>query len=298
MFDRNIPPSPWGSEDQIGAANRLTEESILSAIALARVGRVFDLSQSVSRSSPRHSVMLSPYFICLNHFPWASEKYEHDVNGARNGLGWAQERVEMDMHTGTHVDALGHATIGGVAYNNFPALDVYGNWGLMKLGIENVPPLITRGVLIDMPGFLGREMQSGEVITVENLQAALKWEEAEVQAGDIVLIRTGWAKYYEDEATFMSSCPGIGLDGARWLADLGVVAVGADQPAVEVWPAEDPENSFPVHQELLVKSGVLLIEQANLEELASERIYTFLTICLTPKFVGATGSPVRLIAVS
>jgi kynurenine formamidase len=295
-----IPASPWGPDDQIGAANRLTQDLISQALRLAKDGRVFDLSFPVSMQAPTHPVYLTPYFICLNHQPWASEKYERENSGATNGIGWAQERIELDMHTGTHVDALGHATISGRAFNQLPALDVYGNWGLLKLGIENLPPMLTRGILADVPGYRGRDLRPGEAISADELQAVLRAQQVEVRPGDIVMVRTGWARYWgvDNDTYMLGGCPGISVDAAQWLAASGVIAVGADQASVEVWPAQRPGDCFPVHVELLVRSGVYLIEQAQLDEIAREHVYEFLIVCLTPKFTGATGSPVRLLAIT
>jgi kynurenine formamidase len=295
-----VPPSSWGPDDQTGAANRLTQELVGKALRLARAGRVYDLSFPVSKQAPTHPVYLTPYFICLNHLPWASEKYEREHAGATNGIGWAQERVELDMHTGTHVDALGHATVSGQAYNQFPLLEVYGNWGLMKLGIENLPPLLTRGILADVAGHRGSAMQPGDAISAAELQDVLRAQRVGVRPGDVVLVRTGWARYWgvDNDRYMLNGCPGISLDAATWLAGRGVIAVGADQAAVEVWPAERPGDVFPVHIELLTRSGVYLIEQANLEEIARASVYEFLLVCATPKFAGATGAPVRLLAVT
>jgi kynurenine formamidase len=102
----------------------------------------------------------------------------------------------MDMHTGTHVDALGHATVSGQAYNRFPLLDVYGNWGLMKLGIENLPPLLTRGLLVDVAGHRAGKMNPGEAISADELRSVLRSQHVEVRPGDVVLVRTGWARYW------------------------------------------------------------------------------------------------------
>lgn len=295
-----VPASPWGPDDQIGAANQLTEHLISRALQLGKTGRVFDLSFPVSMQAPTHPIYLTPYFICLNHQPWASEKYERENAGATNGIGWAQERIELDMHTGTHVDALGHATTFGQAFNRFALPDVYGNWGLLKLGIENLPPLLTRGILADVPGYRGRDLQAGDAISADELQAVLRAQGVEVRQGDIVLVRTGWARYWgvDNDTYMLGGCPGISVDAAKWLAASGVIAVGADQAAVEVWPSQRPGDVFPVHVELLVRSGVYLIEQAQLDEIARERVYEFLIVCVTPKFTGATGSPVRLLAIT
>jgi kynurenine formamidase len=160
--------------------------------------------------------------------------------------------------------------------------------------------LLTRGILADVAGHRGTDMQPGEAITADELRAVLAAQHVDVRPGDIVMVRTGWARYWgvDNDRYMLAGCPGISLDAARWLAQQGVIAVGADQAAVEVWPAEREGDVFPVHVELLTRSGVYLIEQANLEQIASERLYEFLIVCATPKFAGATGSPVRLLAVA
>ena len=160
--------------------------------------------------------------------------------------------------------------------------------------------MLTRGILADVVGHRGKDMKPGDAITADELQRVLKAQRVEVRPGDVVLVRTGWAQYWgvDNDTYMLGGCPGISLDAARWLASKGVVAVGADQASVEVWPAEEPGQDFSVHIELLVKSGVYLIEQAQLEDIAREGIHEFLLVCVTPKFTGATGSPVRLLASS
>lgn len=290
-------PTEADSRDQAGAANRLTHASVLRALSLVKEGRVIDLSLPISMDSPRHSVYLTPYFMSLAFTPWVDEKYHREVLGAGNGIGFVQERVDLDLHTGTHIDALGHTTVAGKGYNGFTAEEMCGANGLARLGIEHLPPMICRGILADVPGCLGRDLDGGEAISEADLRRTLDWQQVTIEEGDFVLVRTNWARFYaKDNARYSESFPGIGLDAGRWLADQGVIGVGSDQLGVEAWPSERAEAPFPVHAELLVNRGVYLLEQAQLDELALERIYEFALLCLAPKWVGATGSPVRLAA--
>ena len=271
-----VPLSRWGPDNQAGAANQLTQQLISQALRLGQAGRVFDLSFPISKRAPTHPVYLTPYFICLNNLPWASEKYEREHAGATNGIGWAQERIEMDMHTGTHVDALGHATVAGQAYNRFPLLDVYGNWGLMKLGIENLPPVLTRGILADVAGSRAGDMSPGDAISADELRSVLAAQQVDVRPGDVVLVRTGWGKYWgvDNDRYMLQGCPGSALAPLAGSPSRGS-SPSARTAAVEVWPAEEPGQVFPVHVELLVRSGVYLIEQANLRKLPRKSFHSY-----------------------
>lgn len=274
----------------------LSVRTVLAALASATAGTVVDLSQPVDRLTPRDPEQ-SPYAICMWSHPSAS-RLEHARAGAENEVGFAVERVELDLHTGTHIDALGHCVIDTSMHGGLSVDDVVTDAGLNKLGIETAPPIVSRGVLIDVPAATGRPLESGEAITVETIERALERQASPILPGDVVLLRTGWAQYYRlDNERFLGGWPGIGLEAARWLAGLGVVAVGADTHALEVWPPEDARVHWPVHQELLVRSGIYIIEHANLEEVAARDAHTFLCLCLPVRFVGGTASPIRLTAV-
>lgn len=269
---------------------------VRSALRAASEGTLVDLSHPVDRSTPRDAEQ-SPYAICMWSHPSASLR-DNARAGAENGIGFAVDRVELDLHTGTHIDALGHCTIGSSMHAGLSVDEVVTNTGLSKLGIETAPPMVARGVLVDAEDAIGRLPKAGEVITVEMIERSLARQSTQLTPGDIVLLRTGWARYYRsDNARFLEGWPGIGVEAARWLTDRGVVAVGADTHALEVWPSERPDIHWPVHQELLVRAGVYIIEHANLEELAMRKASSFLCLCLPVRFVGGTASPIRLTAV-
>ncbi|MGH2594416.1 MAG: cyclase family protein [Actinomycetota bacterium] len=292
------PLADRGPEDQLGAANEVTPEVVLRAIGLVTEGRVFDLSQPLSSGSPRLPDVQSPYSLCLWSNPYIGRQWYRDHEGATNDVSFADERVSMDLHTGTHIDALAHAWVGEETYNGHRFNDVLGNWGLKKLGIEHVPPLVCRGLLIDVPAYRGRELEPGEVITAEDVEGALGARGLQVRPGDIALIRTGWSRYYGvNNAAYVGASPGIGVRAAESLAESGVVAVGADTMGLEVYPGEQDGILYPVHQFLLARAGVHIIEQAMLDDIAAEGVGEFLCVCAAPKFEGATAAPVRLTAV-
>jgi kynurenine formamidase len=217
--------------------------------------------------------------------------------GARNDAGTNLERIEMTTHVGTHIDALGHFSTGDRLYNGFCAPDVVTDWGLTALGIEKSPPIITRGLLFDVGGLDGGpHLNPGRVVTPDDLKRAADTGSFAVEPGDVALIRTGWGRHFDDSTRYLQGEPGIDLPGAHWLIDQGIVAIGTDNMAVEVLPNPDHGLSLPVHQFALSQCGVYLIENLALEELAADRVGTCCFILLATKFRGATGSPVRPVA--
>jgi kynurenine formamidase len=214
-----------------------SEAAVRLAAGLVRSGQIVDLSTPISPRAPRLSV-LSPYVMCLWQHPFQSRR-DRAARGVRNGAAFADERVEMDLHTGTHIDALGHAWYHGVGHGGIAVEDAVGPQGLLELGAEHVPPMVARGVLLDAAAVRGRELGAGEVISSTDLERAASSAGCEIGAGDIVLIRTGWGPLYEqDPGRYASSWPGIGIDAARWLTSRRVLAVGADNVALEVSPGE------------------------------------------------------------
>jgi kynurenine formamidase len=204
---------------------------------------------------------------------------------------------------GTQFDGLGHlgTRIDGEDrfYNGFRRRDFGTPYGLDRLGIENVGPIFTRGVLIDMAAYKGVDrLPVGEVITVEDLEGALEKQQTQIGEGDVVLIHTGHGQLWMvDNDEYSRGGPGIGMAAARWLAEQKIVMTAADTSAVEVIPSENPNHAYPVHQELLVMHGIYNLENLDLSELAADKVYEFAFIFAPVKFKGATGSPGNPIAV-
>jgi kynurenine formamidase len=284
----------WGSADQIGAANLLTTEKRLAALGLVNKGKMFDVSHEIYMGAPFMAPNQTPFLMSI-FGSWRHTIARRRKMGATNDAGTNLERIEMTTHVGTHIDALGHFSNGDMLYNGNKAADVVTDWGLDRLGIEHAPPMITRGVLFDVAAMTGgTHMQPGQTVTAEHLKRAAEAGGFALEPGDIALIRTGWGWYYgADNARYLQGEPGIDVPAAKWLIDQGIVAIGADNMAVEVLPNPDKGLMMPVHQYALADCGVYLIENLALEELASERIYTGCFILLATKIRGATGAPVR-----
>jgi kynurenine formamidase len=208
------------------------------------------------------------------------------------GLGEARTSASallvMAEHSGTHIDALCHqaenlSMYGGVQVD----AQVQTPEGFTQLGIDTVPPLLARGVLLDCA-------DAGHAIGAEALERAT--EGLEIEAGDVILVRTGAGALWDDPEAFLAA-GGIDASGSRWCAERRPLAVGADNVAWDVPGQDDPElGSLPGHLILLVREGIHIIEALNLEALARDGVREFAFACLPLKLRGGTGSPVRPIA--
>lgn len=289
----------WGEGDQKGAGNRLNEATTLAALALARQGRIVDLSHVVEIGAPLIAPNQTPYLIVAAATSRNTMRHRASL-GATNQVGVNLERAEMTMHVGTHIDALGHFTIGDRMYGGYSADDIVGDRGLARLGAEHIPPIVTRGLCMDLSGLDGgTHLDAGRPIAADDLRRWCDDTGLTPGPGDAVLIHTGWGRHFmTDNAKYVSGEPGIEIDAARWLTGQGVVAIGADNMAVEVLPAEKhPEILMPVHQHCLAEAGVYLVENVALDALAKAGIYSFCLSMVPVKFKGATGSPVRPVAI-
>jgi kynurenine formamidase len=200
---------------------------------------------------------------------------------------------------GTQFDGLGHLGIGELFYNGNKKSDFVTPDGFKKLGVENVGPIVTRGVLIDVAKYKGvPRLSSPYAISVADLTGALQREKVEIHSGDVVLIHTGWGSLWmKDNATFNANSPGIGVPAGEWLASKEVVVVGSDNWGVEAFPNPDPNLTAPVHQLMLAKNGIYLHENLATEELARDNVYEFVYMFSPLRLKGATGSPGNPIAI-
>jgi kynurenine formamidase len=289
--------SRWGPSDQIGAANLLTVEKRLAALNSVRDGRIYDVSHEISAGAPFMAPNQTPYLLSI-WASWRDSIKRRRLTGATNDAGANVERIEMTAHVGTHIDALGHFSKGDRLYNGLSAADTVTDWGLERLGIEHAPPMITRGVVLDVAALDGgQHLNPGRAITPDDLARAADAAGMAIEPGDIALICTGWGRYFGvDNARYLQGEPGIDLPAARWLIERGAVAIGCDNMAVEVLPNPNHGVAMPVHQHALAEAGVYLIENLALEEVARDRLGSFCFILLATKFRGATGSPVRPVA--
>ena len=249
--------------------------------------RVFDLEQLRYAGAPSHPAH-APGF---NYF-----LHRHHARGAPEARTGASGIIVTPEHSGTHIDALAHQAEnltlhGGVHVDE----GVQTSAGFRKLGIDTMAPLVARGVLLDVAG--DKLLDPEYAITPADLEKAAR---SEVREGDVVLVRTGYAALWSRPDEYLKAA-GISADGSRWLVERRVRAAGADNMAFDVMSSTpDPELkvTLPGHVLLLVRAGIPIIENLNLEELAAAKVYEFLFVCLPLKMRGATGSPVRPIAIA
>ncbi|HKJ00700.1 MAG TPA: cyclase family protein [bacterium] len=290
--------SRWGPGDQLGAGNLLTPERRLAALGLVREGRLYDLSQTIETGAPRMRPVQTPYVI-THGTTWRDGIRRRRALGATNDAGSNLERVEMTMHVGTHIDALGHFSIGERLYNGFAAAESMTDQGLVNLGIEHAPPIITRGLCLDVSGLDGGAfLEAGRAVGAADIEQAMQHTSLTAAPGDVVFVHTGWGRFFmADNDRYTAGEPGIDEAAARLLTSWDVVAIGADNMAVEALPGtEHPTKLMPVHQHALAEAGVYLIENLVLDALVRDGVTAFCLLLLPVKFKGATGCPVRPVA--
>jgi kynurenine formamidase len=217
-----------------------------------------------------------------------------------DGCGASNEVIVVSGHTGTHLDAIGHIAVNGQVHGGHDATELQvGGRGLRRLGIEAVAPIVRRGVLLDVPAYRGVDiLPGGEAVTGDELAAVARKQEVEVRAGDVVLIRTGWLRHWDNPALYRGDDtgePGPDASAAEWLAERDIFATGSDTIAYEARPRGG--SALGAHAVLIMQRGIHILEIVNLEELARDRVFRFLFVATPLKIQGATGSPVRPIAI-
>lgn len=308
-------PNPqWGSEDQEGAANWITPAKVLEALQSVKIGKVYELGHVYERGMPL----------------FGDRDFKLTVpTPPRQGWGenasvWHSDFFVGEIgQVGTQFDALGHVgtkmefddgTVKDVFYNGFTREEML--WqggeggGLMALGMEKARPFITRGILIDIAGYKDvATLSSHHEVTIEDVKGALARqgiEESEIQPGDAILFNYGWATHWNNPPKYNNAnynhpenngSPGIGIPVARWLAEKNVSLVGADSCCVEVVPNPDDSLKHPVHQELITRNGIYMLENLDLRSLADDEVYGFLFIFNPLRIKGASGSPGRPLAI-
>jgi kynurenine formamidase len=276
--------------DAIGAEKHLSADVTLKAMRQVKRGKIYRLAQILSTDIPQ--LADSPTITRSRRFVVARG------SASRPGSGALSETVELPTHTGTHIDAFGHWYKNDCVFGGKNKDEVWSENGLSDLGLERCPPLISRGVLLDVAGHKKVEMLESDVaIEAEDLAAAADTAGVKVQSGDIALIRTGWSKLWtRRDPRYIIEEPGLTAGGARFLGEQGVVAIGADNWAIDACPPSQPRNRA-VHEVCLTEMGIYIIENLNLEELAADRVHEFLFVAIPTRLQGGTGFPIEPVAV-
>ena len=283
----------WGADDERGALNFIGPAEVKRATALVQTGEVLRLAQLLSSKTP------VPSHRCgLQHF-MGRDGGDYAVAGSKRpgGFQFAEDTVVMPLHIGTHVDALCHAWYDDKLYNGYLGDTIRSTTGALRLGVDKMPPVVTRGVLLDLVRLKGRVLVPGEAITAADLQAAAAAAGVTPGRGDAVLLRTGWLESQKTvKKPDFDTEPGIEIEAARWLATRDVAIIGADNFAVEVLPFA-AGTVFPVHQCLIRDYGVPLLEGLMLDPLVASGRHEFLFMASALPIVGATGSPLAPVVV-
>jgi kynurenine formamidase len=282
----------WGECDEKGALNLIDAAKVKGAAGLVREGRLISLAQPLSPGTP-----VPKHRAPLIHL-MGRDGGDYAAGGKRpGGFQFAEDTMVVPMHFGTHIDALCHAWYDDALYNGFSGNTIRSTTAAGRCGIDKMPPIVSRGVLLDLVRVKGGPLRPGTPIGKADLRAALAVAGAELERGDALLLRTGWLESVlgTEEVDFDAE-PGIDVEAAEFLAEAGVAVIGADNFAVEVLPF--PKGKvFPVHQRLIRDYGIPLMEGAMLKPLAETGVSVFCFIAAPLPIVGGTGSPLMPVAV-
>jgi kynurenine formamidase len=286
-------PSKWGPNDQLGAANYLTPSVALEAAKLVKTGKTYSLGITVNTTTPAYPPRTCAIYIV-----------QPGQTGSSEGLGPTKTTYNDDILNcwtgiGTQLDGLGHIGVGDRYYNGNKWGEIATMGGLKKLGADGVPPMVTRGVLLDMAAYLGVDVvKEGTAFNMAEIDGAAAKQGVTIRQGDVVIFHTGWLSLIDkDPKRYGSVEPGLGREGARHLVSKGVVAIGADTWALEAIPFEQGAGVFEVHQILLPMSGTYILENINTAEPAKDKAYEFLFVLGQNKYQGSVQSMINPVAI-
>ena len=288
-----LTASKFGATDQIGNVNLITPEKTLAATKLVTKGKAYRLAIETNKDTPAYPPRT-----------FAVTIVQPGQNGGAS-LGPTKTTYNDDIingwaGVGSQLDGLGHIGIDNLYYNCNRSNDFAATDGLKKLGVENVPAIATRGVLLDMSAYFNSDIvKEGTAFNRAEIEGAMKRQGIKsIEKGDVVLFYTGWLKLLgKDNKRFGSAAPGLGRDGAKYLASLGVAIVGSDTWSFEVVPFEKDAGVFEVHQILIPLNGIHILENINTEEMVKDQAWEFLFTLGPARITGGVQAIVNPIAI-
>jgi kynurenine formamidase len=293
-------PSRYGSDDEAGALNEITPQTVLEAVQLVRQGRIFDLAHVLDAEVPAFPGRTFRQYLTTNAQHVNRRRPDAGPEGwGRNNVNWVVEQVTATQQMGTHIDGLNHLQVGERTYNGYRLSDIAEEHGTNKLGIDTLPQVVTRGLLVDVAAARGVDrLDPGDVVTPADVEASLAANGLRVRPGDAVLIHTGWGSLWGvDNDRYSAGEPGPGMALAGWLADHRVALTGCDTWSYGPVPPEDPAEPFVVPQTLNTHHGVVVVENLHLAEAAREHLDEFLLVISHAKLRGATGAWIAPLAI-
>jgi kynurenine formamidase len=285
--------SKFGPNDQIGNLNYVTPAKTLAASKLVTKGRAYRLGVETNKNTPAYGTRTFAITVLQ----------PGQAGGATigpNKVSYNDDIITGWVGIGSQLDGFGHLGIDNLYFNCNKAADFTAPDGLKKLGIENVPAIATRGVLLDMAGYFNTDIvKEGIAFNRAEIEGAMKRQGIRaIEQGDVVLLYTGWQKLVgKDNMRFISVNPGLGREGARYLASLGVAMIGSDTPNFEVLPFEKDAGVYEVHQILLALNGIHILENMNTEEMVKDQAWEFLFTLGPPRITGGVQAIINPIAI-
>jgi kynurenine formamidase len=297
-----VSKSPWGADDEIGRLNWITPETNRAILEHLDGSHVFDLNVEYFVGMPSWVAAGDPpYGIWMTHTPQGS------VNDNLSGVGsevhekysYCGDSIHLYTHCGTHIDTLNHLGFYAKFWNGWTADADLGSRIWNKGGLDKYPPVIARGVLLDVAGAHGVEaLPDSYAVTPQDLQDAASKQGVELHKKDVVLVRTGRMTAWPDFHGYLDNTPGISLAAAKWLCEeAGAMCIAGDTIGLEVLPSEEENVFLPVHCYMFATAGAQIIEVVDMEELAAEKQYEFAFLGFPMKLRGATGAPMPSYAV-
>lgn len=293
-------PSRYGPDDEAGSLNEITPAKVVAAAGLVRSGQIYDLAHTLDANVPAFPGRT--FTQDLLTFPQQVNLRRPDAGPAglgQNSVNWIEERFQTTSQIGTHMDGLNHLQVGDRIYNGHRLANIVEPFGTNRCGIETLPQVVTRGLLVDVAAHRGvNRMDAGDVITPEEVEAILAEHGMAVEPGDAVFFHTGWASQWAvDNEAYVAGEPGPGLALGEWLAEHRVALAGCDTWSFGPVPPEDPNRPFEVPQRLNTHYGVVICENLRLEEIAADGVVEFMLTIGHSKARGGTGSWIAPLAV-
>ena len=288
--DANWYPSKYGPEDRIGALNNLKPEIVVEAAKLVSTGKVYSLAIETNESTHDNYSR----FYQVKSYPMTPSEIGPNRFTANESL------IITNDGLGTSIDGFAHPGLERRYYNGATETEVLSKnlKGVLLYGMESIPPIVSRGILLDMAAYYKVEtLSEGIEFNSEEIAGAAQAQGIEIRTGDVVLFHTGWlAKLWEDTPLYLNKQPGLGVDGAQYLIAKGVALVGIDARTIEAHPATYKEIA-PVHQELVTKNGVHIIEHLDTRGLHKDKVDEFLFVLGIPKLRGTVQGIINPIAI-
>jgi kynurenine formamidase len=284
--------SKYGPNDEIGAANLMTPTLAAEAAKLVKTGKTYQLGEETNSKTPAFGTRT---FNILIQQPGQA----HGGSLGPTKTTYNDDIITGYVAVGSQLDGLGHIGVDGIYYNCFKASEFAQPDGLKKLGTEKLPALVTRGIVLDMTAqFNQNPVKEGTAFNRKEIDEAAARQGITIKKGDVVLFHTGWQSLVgKDDKRFMAGEPGLGKEGALYLASKEVVAVGADQWGLEVLPFEQGVGVFEVHQILLTRNGIFILENMRTAELVKDKAWEFMFVLGHARITGSVQAIINPVAI-